>query len=100
MIWWSVQYVNNNVDTHFYTTLKDTKLMTNFRRNYRQERIQGIRLCLAYDKIMPNDKWWIKSESVDVVAGLTESMRSEWGGDIDLGDYCCSMRTTGAVYKW
>ena len=30
--------------------------------------------------------WWIKSDGGDIVAGLTESMRGEWGGDVDLGD--------------
>ncbi len=35
---------------------------------------------------MPDDEWWIKSDGVDVVSGLTESMRLEWGGDVDLGD--------------
>ena len=28
----------------------------------------------------------VKSDGCDVVAGLTECMRLEWGGDIDLGD--------------
>ena len=28
----------------------------------------------------------MKSDGCDVVADLTESMRGEWGGDIDLGD--------------
>ncbi len=32
---------------------------------------------------MPDDEWWIKSDVVDVVSGLTESMRLEWGGDVD-----------------
>lgn len=36
--------------------------------------------------MLPDASWWIKSDGCDVVAGLTESMRSEWGGDIDLGD--------------
>lgn len=36
--------------------------------------------------MLPDVSWWIKSDGCDVVAGLTESMRSEWGGDIDLGD--------------
>ena len=37
-------------------------------------------------RIMPDEEWWIKSDGCDVVKGLTESMRLEWGGDVDLGD--------------
>ena len=37
-------------------------------------------------KRLPNEDWWIKSDGCDIVAGLTESMRLEWGGDVDLGD--------------
>ncbi len=37
-------------------------------------------------KMLPNELWWIKSDGCDVVAGLTESMRGQWSGDIDLGD--------------
>lgn len=36
--------------------------------------------------MLPDACWWIKSDGCDVVAGLTESMKSEWGGDTDLGD--------------
>lgn len=35
---------------------------------------------------LPDESWWIKSDGCDVVAGLTESMRGEWSGDVDLGD--------------
>ncbi len=30
--------------------------------------------------------WWIKTDGVDIVRGLGESMRGEWSGDIDLND--------------
>lgn len=36
--------------------------------------------------MLPDELWWIKSDGCDVVSGLTESMRGEWSGDIDLGD--------------
>ena len=36
--------------------------------------------------MLPDECWWIKSDGCDVVAGLTESMTSQWSGDIDLGD--------------
>ena len=37
-------------------------------------------------RILPDEEWWIKSDGCDVVQGLTESMKLEWGGDVDLGD--------------
>lgn len=30
--------------------------------------------------------WWIKGDAVDLVAGLGESVKEEWTGDVDLGD--------------
>lgn len=36
--------------------------------------------------MLPNEEWWIKSDGCDIVAGLTESVKLEWGGDIDHGD--------------
>ena len=36
--------------------------------------------------MLPHAHWWIKSDGCDVVEGLMESMRLEWGGDINLGD--------------
>ena len=30
--------------------------------------------------------WWIKGDAVDLVAGLGESVKGEWSGDVDLGD--------------
>ena len=30
--------------------------------------------------------WWIKADGVDVMAGLGESVRKEWSGDVDLND--------------
>ena len=37
-------------------------------------------------KTLPTSWWWIKSDGVDVTAGLMESSRQEWYGDVDLGD--------------
>lgn len=37
-------------------------------------------------KLLPEVEWWIKSDGCDVVSGLTESMKLEWNGDVDLGD--------------
>lgn len=34
----------------------------------------------------PNGQWWIKADACDVRAGVMESMRHEWSGDVDLGD--------------
>lgn len=36
--------------------------------------------------MIPDGYWWAKSDGCDVVPGLTESMRLDWGGDVDLGD--------------
>ena len=33
-----------------------------------------------------NSWWWIKVDGVDVVAGLGESLRLQWTGDVDLCD--------------
>lgn len=37
-------------------------------------------------KTMPDEDWWIKSDACDVVAGLMESSRMVWAGDVDLRD--------------
>ena len=37
-------------------------------------------------KALPDAIWWIKSDGSDVIPGLTESVRREWSGDVDLGD--------------
>ena len=34
----------------------------------------------------PNSWWWVKADGVDVVAGLGESLRLQWTGDVDLTD--------------
>ena len=34
-------------------------------------------------KALPNEWWWIKSDGCDVVAGLTESVKGIWEGDVD-----------------
>lgn len=34
----------------------------------------------------PNGQWWIKANACDMRAGVMESMRHEWSGDVDLGD--------------
>jgi hypothetical protein len=36
--------------------------------------------------IHPSSWWWVKTDGVDVVPGLGESMRMEWSGDVDLND--------------
>ena len=36
--------------------------------------------------VHPDAWWWIKTDGVDIVRGLGESMRGEWSGDIDLND--------------
>ena len=38
------------------------------------------------NEVLPDVKWCIKSDGWDVIAGLTESMRLEWSGDVDLND--------------
>lgn len=37
-------------------------------------------------KALPHAIWWIKSDGVDVVEGLMESVNHTWEGDVDLGD--------------
>lgn len=34
----------------------------------------------------PNGQWWIKADACNMRAGVMESMRHEWSGDVDLGD--------------
>lgn len=34
----------------------------------------------------PNSWWWLKADGVDVVAGIGESMRMKWSGDVDLNN--------------
>ena len=34
----------------------------------------------------PNSWFWVKADGVDVVAGLGESLRLQWSGDVDLND--------------
>lgn len=34
----------------------------------------------------PNSWWWIKTDGVDVLPGLGESVRMLWSGDVDLND--------------
>ncbi len=35
---------------------------------------------------MPDAEWWLKADACDVTAGLMESVRGKWSGDVDLGD--------------
>ena len=35
---------------------------------------------------LPHAKWWIKSDGVDVLEGLMESVSHKWDGDEYLGD--------------
>ena len=37
-------------------------------------------------RLLPGAIWWVKADGVDVVAGLSESVRNEWSGDVDLND--------------
>lgn len=32
----------------------------------------------------PNTHWWLKGDGCDLVAGLGESMRLQWSGDVDI----------------
>ena len=34
----------------------------------------------------PQEWWWVKADGCDLVAGLAESMKGLWSGDIDLDD--------------
>ena len=34
----------------------------------------------------PDTRWWIKGDGCDLVSGLSESVRLEWSGDVDLDD--------------
>ena len=37
--------------------------------------------------MFPTDtQWWIKGDAVDIVPGLSDSVRGEWSGDVDLND--------------
>ena len=36
--------------------------------------------------VYPNSWFWVKVDGVDVVAGLVESLRLQWSGDVDLND--------------
>lgn len=36
--------------------------------------------------IYPSGRWWIKGDGTDIQAGLQESMRNEWSGDVYLED--------------
>jgi hypothetical protein len=47
--------------------------------------IQTATLDEAAD-MLPDAVWWLKADGVDVVAGLGESVRLEWSGDVDLND--------------
>ena len=37
-------------------------------------------------RLLPDADWWIKADGVDVVPGISESVRKEWSGDVDLAD--------------
>ncbi len=37
-------------------------------------------------RLLPYAEWWIKADGVDVVPGLSESVKLEWSGDVDLND--------------
>lgn len=37
-------------------------------------------------RLLPDAMWWLKADGVDVVSGISESVRLEWSGDVDLND--------------
>lgn len=37
-------------------------------------------------KTHPNSWWWLKGDGTDLVAGLSESVKMQWSGDVDLDD--------------
>ena len=37
-------------------------------------------------RLLPDAVWWLKADGVDVVSGISESVRLEWSGDVDLND--------------
>ena len=38
-------------------------------------------------RLHPNAWWWLKGDGTDLNAGLSESMRMAWSGDMDLNDH-------------
>lgn len=38
------------------------------------------------NKAHPGVWWWVKADGCDITAGLGESVRNEWSGDVDLAD--------------
>lgn len=32
----------------------------------------------------PNTWWWVKADGCDILAGLAESIKGVWSGDVDL----------------
>lgn len=50
--------------------------------------IQGEVLDEAV-RALPNATWWVKSDGSDVIHGLTESVKKEWSGDVDMGMELC-----------
>ena len=34
----------------------------------------------------PDVRWWLKTNSCDLTAGLFESVRGKWSGDVDIND--------------
>ena len=37
-------------------------------------------------RLHPNSWWWLKGDGTDINAGLGESMKMEWSGDVDLNN--------------
>ena len=48
--------------------------------------IQTTVLHQAMTAFPASTNWWIKGDAVDLVAGLGESVKGEWSGDVDIGD--------------
>ena len=37
-------------------------------------------------KSLPDSHYWIKADACDILAGVQESVKGEWSGDVDLND--------------
>ena len=70
----------------------------------KEQRLMGSYLDLQVEALKtakrrnPNGRWWIKADARDMRAGVMESMRHEWSGDVDLGDG--QLNTNGIWHYW
>ena len=37
-------------------------------------------------RVHPQSWWWVKADGCDLVSGLSESVRGQWNGAVDLND--------------